>query len=377
MDEQQKAEDRAIIARQPDGMVTPEQVQLLKRTLMPANATDDELALFVGQCNRTGLDPFARQIYAMRRRVWDADAQGYVKRLSIETSIDGLRLMAERTGKYGGQDAPMWCGEDADWLDVWLSSKPPAAAKVTVYRLDWPRGMTAIALYDGYVQVNREGKATARWASDPAGMLAKCAEGLALRKAFPRAMSGLYTSEEMSQAQNDPIITGETERVTETSGPAPVPSPIPAPAKAKHWIDDEMTRKHFWGQCSSWDMTEAGARKALGVARIHEYTGTVSEALNIIQAYAAQTKSAGQWSAEERGIFKRFMKQHNLLTEDVLSHLGLKPSQRISDYGHGLVVTCGALLGLDQPDIAQILDNAGTADAATIIEQMEKAAVDK
>ena len=94
---------------------TAEQVALVKRTIMPAGSSDDELKLFVGQCNRTGLDPFSRQIYALKMG----------GRISTMVGIDGFRIIAERSGLYAGQQGPWWCGDDGKWLDVWLDSKPP------------------------------------------------------------------------------------------------------------------------------------------------------------------------------------------------------------------------------------------------------------
>src|SRR5258707_1298699 len=177
---------------------SPERISLIQRTIAPT-VTKDEFEFFIARCKQSGLDPIARQIYAISR--YDKQASG--NKMTIQVSIDGMRLLAERSGKYAGQVGPLWCGEDMEWKEVWLSTKPPLAAKVGVIRSDFKEPLYAVAKFSSYAQSNKDGNLTPLWAKMPDLMLAKCAESLALRRAFPAETSGFYTRDEMAQAERD------------------------------------------------------------------------------------------------------------------------------------------------------------------------------
>jgi phage recombination protein Bet len=182
-----------------------EQKERVSRTLL-AGWPKDEQEKFLGICESLQLDPERNQIYPDKR--WTKNGDRY----TFTISIDALRLIAERTGKYQGQTPAMWCGSDGEWFDVWLFEEPPKAAKVGVYKDGFKEPLTTIANWKSYVQLTKGGQPNLMWQKMGAFMLAKCAESLALRKAFPGEMAGVYTTDEMAQSKNEYTEVPEKER---------------------------------------------------------------------------------------------------------------------------------------------------------------------
>lgn len=167
----------------PAGSLSREQIELVKRTVAK-EATDDELKLFLYTAARTGLDPLVKQIYFVKRK----NNKTGIAEGTIQVGIDGMRATAEKTGVYAGNDDPVFDDE-----------KTPKKAMVTVYKIvgGIRCPFTASARWDQYFPGEYLGF---MWKKMPHVMLGKCAEALALRKAFPLVLGGIYTNEEMQQA---------------------------------------------------------------------------------------------------------------------------------------------------------------------------------
>lgn len=165
--------------------VTTDQLDLVRKTVAK-DATADELKLYLYDCERQGVHPLDKLIHFTKRG----------GRYTPITSIDFMRIRAADSGCYAGNDDPEMSyepGNDAGY---------PATAKVTVYRMvEGQRcAFTATARWREYYPGDKEGWA---WKKMPNLMLGKVAEALALRKAFPKQLAGLYAKEEMDQAGAD------------------------------------------------------------------------------------------------------------------------------------------------------------------------------
>ena len=186
----------AVLPNQKD--FNEDQLQALSQ-LGLENVDRGNLLIFLNQCQKTGLDPFAKQIYMIARRK-NVGRPNESTVYTIQTGIDGFRKIAKASNKYRGQTKTEWCGKDGIWKDVWLGGvkNPPAAARVGVHHADFVEPLYATAVYESYCPMYND-KPQGQWAVMPEIMIAKCAEALALRKAFPQDLSGVYTEDELAQ----------------------------------------------------------------------------------------------------------------------------------------------------------------------------------
>lgn len=150
---------------------------------------EKEVDQFLLECRIYDLEPLAGQIYA----VWENGVMHAV------ATIDGMRLLAERTELYDGQNDPEWCDAEGNWTDYWAGEDTPIAARVRVHRKGTKVPTTGTANWHDFAPQGDAG-ADSLWnkvGGKPAHMLSIRAEALALRKAFPSQLSGLYTAEEL------------------------------------------------------------------------------------------------------------------------------------------------------------------------------------
>ena len=225
-----------LAAMVPEGQSPKVYIDLIKAQVMGLDKQnqprpDEDMLLFLYTCQRTGLDPLTKQIYAVYR--WNSQVGREV--MSIQTGIDGMRLAAQRSGKYAGQDDVIFTPEDE-------SEPHPTKASVTVYKqIKGSRvSFTASARWSEYCQVTKDGRPMGMWGKMPYLMLGKCAEALALRKAFPNELSGIYSEDEMAQAQNPLADLPKPKKMAEPEAAQAVEAPAPTITKTAAEMREQL-----------------------------------------------------------------------------------------------------------------------------------------
>jgi len=162
---------------------TERQVAILRSAgRFPSDATPREIAFGLEVARRIGLDPWLGQVKFLRFESAD--------KIHAFVGIDGMRSLAERSGKYDGREIEVEMVKGPD------GTENPVRAVCRVYRKDWSRPLVEEVRFVEAVRRRQDGQPTRPWTEMPITMLRKAAEERALRAAFPLQLSGVYGGEE-------------------------------------------------------------------------------------------------------------------------------------------------------------------------------------
>lgn len=255
--------------------ISPEKLELVRQQIAPG-APPDVLELFFERCRVSGFDPFGKMLYCIPRQNKQTGRTDW----TMQVSIDGFRSIAEDSGEYDGQDEPKYKFDERSGRLV--------SATVTVYRKGMTRGISSTADWAEY------GSTGPMWVKMPKTMLAKVAEAAALRKAFPKKLQGIYSSEEMDQAARPPVAVVAPVGVS-------LPADKPAALPQQFSVDDikrDIERLYPGEDWREWLEDHIGVSKtAKSIKR--EQKQAAREMLDAVLARATELTTAFEEAAVE------------------------------------------------------------------------------
>lgn len=262
---------------------------LIQVGVIPNGTPDSAISMYAKFCAESNLSPFKKQVHLVKR--WTKDGDRY----TIQTGIDGYRAIANRTGQYAGNDDYRFDEGLTEYEAIKNKRNPPTTATATVYRIvgGVRCPFSSTARWDEYVQTGKNG-VQPMWAKMPYLMLGKCAEALALRKAFPEEIGGVYTDEEMAQAD---VV--EIPKQPMQSGVAPKEETAKEIVQEAVVVEEKKENKR-----SDWYYT----------LRDGIMTAETIEALDVVQGSIIQHK--GELSQSELADLRTaYKKQNNKIVE--------------------------------------------------------------
>ena len=230
---------------------TEQELLNIRATFCPG-FTDQQFGVCMTFCRVRNLLPGKHVVFQLRSsKEWDEAARAKVPTTKIIfiTTIDASRLIAQRTGQYGGQLPEQYIYLDADGSPSILSEIPlpklplpengltalprePWAVKTIVIRKDFSQPISSIARFDAYASTyntTNGPQLNEMWARRGPEQLAKCSEMLSLRKAFPEELGSLYIAEEFKQ-EHEEVINQAVSPAVAVTLPPPVPAVNQTPA---------------------------------------------------------------------------------------------------------------------------------------------------
>lgn len=175
--------------------------KIVKQYLDPSGkANDEELAYFIATCKERNLNPFTKEVYFIKYGTNPAQVvvskDAFMKRAEQNPNFDGFEagIVVETQEGEIKQITGTIHSKNDELLGGWAK----------VYRKDRSYPIDV----DADFKAHNTGKSM--WAKMPALMIRKVALVSAMREAFSENVGGLYTADEMEQAQPIDVTPKET-----------------------------------------------------------------------------------------------------------------------------------------------------------------------
>lgn len=170
--------------------------------------TDAQVMKFMMMCKAQSLNPWLNDAFCVGYDTNDGPS------FSLITSHQAMLKRAEASPEYDGMEAGVVVEKGGVITerpgDMILAGEQLVGAWARVHRRD-----RKIASYDA-LNFETFNTGRSRWKADPAGMIVKCAEASALRKAFPSTLAAMYCREEMDRHRYDEEATAQVDTRSKT-----------------------------------------------------------------------------------------------------------------------------------------------------------------
>lgn len=184
-------------------------IDVVRKLRVPKGCTDEEFFVFLQQCQQSGLNPLLGHAYCVPRRTNVGTKQNpqWVTNHVFQPAIDGMRARAAEFPDFRAVDSAAIYEKDLITIDKGtgaISHKTNPAGQRGRLVGAWGRVRKGDEVVIVELPVGARSGDSSFWQADPGGMLAKCCEAAALRKAYPVAFGGMHIREEMDDAPPQP-----------------------------------------------------------------------------------------------------------------------------------------------------------------------------
>ena len=171
--------------------------------------SDEQVIKYMMLCKAQSLNPWVNDAYLVGYDGKDGP------QFSLITAHQAFLKRAEASHEFDGLESGVVVIQDGNVTerqgDMVLPGETLVGGWARVHRRD-----RSVPAYDS-LALKTYDTGRSRWAADPAGMIVKCSEASALRKAFPSTLAAMYCKEEMDRNRetSDAVPTVETRSKTE------------------------------------------------------------------------------------------------------------------------------------------------------------------